>query len=259
VRARVPCSTIWDQGDFFWPGAAIAAATDSPHAAAQATQDAKAGAASTRRLREPQYGASEDTEVPQRQYKYENRQYNNRQYKDSPANNPDRLHPDDDSPVHRWPRHTYKEGEGDATDENTTPRGDHKRRRHQHQHPSYEEQPSAPYYPSEGPSYRNNRHENHSSGGYGSHGWPECWGTCLAGECKLDQSTPGCCQLSKGHGKGYASAAAVGGSSGDAQAAANSADGASSMSSGVSGVSYKEHGDINLVCWRDAEESGQRV
>lgn len=29
------------------------------------------------------------------------------------------------------------------------------------------------------------------------HGWPECWGKCVAGMCTLQHKEPGCCVLNK--------------------------------------------------------------
>lgn len=35
-------------------------------------------------------------------------------------------------------------------------------------------------------------------------GWPECWGTCLAGACAIDKTEAGCCFISKRRFSGYA-------------------------------------------------------
>jgi len=35
---------------------------------------------------------------------------------------------------------------------------------------------------------------------YTHHDWPDCFGTCVAGSCKLDQQHPGCCYLQASSG-----------------------------------------------------------
>lgn len=244
------CSTIWDQADFFWPRAAVAAAVLATH---------QAGTTASTQLVDEKYppDASEGAEEPQRQY--QDRQYQDR--RPDGDHNPQPQHPGD-PPIHHRPRHNHKQGEGGPTDDDT--HGDSRSRaRQEHEDDSsYVEETHSPYYPAEGPSYCNNRYDGPNdsddpSSGYGSRGWPDCLGTCFAGKCQLDQSMPGCCHLSRAHGRSYASAAAVGssgnssgGSVGDAHTATNNADGVSS--SNLAGFSYKKEGDSDLVCWRDA-------
>jgi hypothetical protein len=99
----------------------------------------------------------------------------------------------------------------------------------------YPEDPSSPDYPTQGPSCSNP----------GGHGWPECWGTCFAGQCKLDKLLAGCCHLSLGqHGSyrdhGYASTVAVG---------ANGADGVVAAGSAMDVPVYTREGKQEVVCW----------
>lgn len=98
----------------------------------------------------------------------------------------------------------------------------------------YPEDPSSPNYPTQGPSYSNP----------GGHGWPECWGTCFAGKCKLDKLRAGCCHLSLGQHSshrdhGYTSTEVVGTDGGEEVAAGNAMD----------VLLYKTEGKQELVCW----------
>lgn len=172
------------------------------------------------------------------------------------------------APVRHQPRHTRKQREPrpEGRPAYMAHGNSQRRARHKQEDDSrYGEEPHSPYYPAEVPSYhRYHRRDNpdandNPSSGYGSRGWPDCWGTCFAGKCRLEGSMPGYCHLNRAHGRSYASAAAVGSSSGsdggsvgDAHTATTDADGVSS-SRGLAGVSYKKEGDSDLVCWRDAE------
>ena len=60
-----------------------------------------------------------------------------------------------------------------------------------HQHPSYD----PPYYQDAGRERPYDR-EDGLGDSYHDQDWPECWGQCYAGACKLEQSHPGCCYLS---------------------------------------------------------------
>ena len=66
------------------------------------------------------------------------------------------------------------------------------------------------------------------------HGWPECWGKCVAGMCTLQHKEPGCCVLNKhtDHYDNYYG--------GPYDANADSYNG---------GDYHRGYDDDNLVCW----------
>lgn len=78
--------------------------------------------------------------------------------------------------------------------------------------------------------------------------WPECWGSCFAGSCYLDQSRPGCCYLpqevSRDHNSPYSALQEQSSGTGEVK--------------GVAQPAYRVGGDQNsregLICWEGEQQ-----
>ena len=89
-------------------------------------------------------------------------------------------------------------------------------------------------------------YDREASDEYYRRDWPECWGSCSAGSCNLDQSRPGCCYLpqvpSRDHNSPYSAQQEQSTGTGEVKAVAQPA--------------YRVGGDNSregLICW-DGEQ-----